>query len=122
MRFSYFIFLLALFGCSQSNQIVESDFPPPPPPPSLLPPLPPPNFTPTKESVLNIQVNPIPHPFNIGGAMPYAIWVDGKLLPMSPKLSTDVAKALNLKFTQPKDTAKIHSGEGWLYPLELKED
>jgi hypothetical protein len=41
---------------------------------------------------------------------------------MSPKLSTDLAQALNLKFIQPKDTAKIHNGEGWLYPLELEED
>ena len=121
MRVSYFIFLFVLFGCRQSDQIVGSDFPPPPPPPSLLPP-PPPNFTPTKQSVLNIQVNPIPHPFNLNGTIPYAIWVNGKPLPMSYDLSQNVAQALRLEFKQPKDTAKIHSGEGWLYPLKIKEE
>jgi len=87
----------------------------------LVPPAPP-NFAPSRESILNIQVNPIPHPFNLNGIMPYAIWINGKPLPMSPKLSTNLAQVLNLKFTQPKDTAKIHNGEGWLYPLELEED
>ena len=120
MKNSLFIFFILLFGCRQSGQIVESDFPPPPPPPSLLPP-PPPSFIPTKESILNIQVNPIPHPFNLNGTMPYAIWVNGERLPMSPELSTSVANALNLNFTQPKDTANIHNGEGWLFPLEIEE-
>lgn len=118
MKHSLYILFFIFLGCNHKGKILVTDFPPPPPPPFLLPPAPP-SFTPTRESVLNIQVNSIPHPFNIGGAMPYAIWVNGKLLPMSPKLSTDVAKALNLKFTQPKDTARIHNGEGWLSPLEI---
>ena len=121
MRVSYFIFLFVLFGCRQRDQIVGSDFPPPPPPPSLLPP-PPPNFTPTKQSVLNIQVNPIPHPFNLNGSVPYAVWVNGKRLPMNGNSSRNIAKALGLEFSQPKDTAKIHNGEGWLYPLKIEEE
>ena len=72
MKNSLIILFLFLFGCRQSGQIVDIDFPPPPPPPSLLPP-PPPNFTPTRDSVLSIQVNPIPHPFNLNGSVPYAV-------------------------------------------------
>lgn len=115
-----FLFLF-LFGCRQSGQITDIDFPPPPPPPSLLPP-PPPNFTPTRDSVLSIQVNPIPHPFNLNGSVPYAVWVNGKRLPMNGNSSRNIAKALGLEFSQPKNTAKIHNGEGWLYPLEIEED
>jgi len=119
MRVNLLIFLFVLSGCSNKRgRLVELDIPPPPPPPSVLPSSMPPNFIPSASELVDIQVNPIPAPFNLNGSMPYAIWVNGKLLPMSPKLSTDVARALNLKFTQPKDTAKIHSGEGWLYPLK----
>lgn len=120
MKNSLFIFFLVLFGCKQKDGILGVDFPPPPPPPSFLPP-PPPSFFPTRESVLNIQVNPIPHPFNLNGTMPYAIWVNGEPLPMSHELSQGVAKALQLEFKQPKNTAKIHNGEGWLYPIKVKE-
>jgi len=122
MRVNLLIFLFVLSGCSNKRgRLVELDIPPPPPPPSVLPSSMPPNFIPSASELVDIQVNPIPAPFNLNGSMPYAIWVNGKLLPMSPKLSTDVARALNLKFTQPKDTAKIHSGEGWLYPLKVVE-
>jgi len=120
MKNSLFILLFFFLGCRQNDQILSVDFPPPPPPPSFLPP-PPPNFSPTRESVLNIQVNPIPHPFNLNGTMPYAIWVNGEPLPMSYELSQSVARALQLEFKQPKNTAKIHNGEGWLYPIKVKE-
>ena len=121
-KVSPFIFLFLLFGCSSKRgKVIDLDIPPPPPPPSVLPSSAPPNFIPPVGKLIDIQVNPIPAPFNLDGSMPYAIWVNGKLLPMSPKLSTDVARALNLNFTQPKDTAKIHNGEGWLYPLKVVE-
>ena len=123
MRISLLIFLFALFGCSnKKGKVINLDIPPPPPPPSVFPSSAPPNFTPPVGKLVDIQVNPIPAPFNLNGIMPYAIWVNGKPLPMSPKLSIDVARALNLNFTQPKNTAKIHNGEGWLYPLNIETD
>ena len=97
---------------------MELNIPAPPPPPSFTPSSAPPSFTPPIEQLINIQVNPIPHPFNLNGAMPYAIWINGEQLPMSPRLSQSIATALGLEFSQPKNTAKIHSGEGWLYPLK----
>ncbi len=121
-KVSFFMLLFFLFGCSSKRgKVIDLDIPPPPPPPSVLPSSAPPNFIPPVGKLINIQVNPIPAPFNLDGSIPYAIWVNGKLLPMSPKLSTDVARALNLNFTQPKNTAKIHNGEGWLHPLKVVE-
>lgn len=121
-KVSFFMLLCFLFGCSSKRgKVIDLDIPPPPPPPSVLPSSAPPNFIPPVGKLINIQVNPIPAPFNLDGSIPYAIWVNGKLLPMSPKLSTDVARALNLNFTQPKNTAKIHNGEGWLHPLKVVE-
>jgi len=121
MRISLLIFLFVLFGCSnKKGRIIDFDIPVPPPPPSFTPPSTPPNFIPPIEKLINIQVNPIPHPFNLNGEMPYAIWVNGERLPMSPRLSQSIATALSLEFSQPKNTAKIHNGEGWLHPLKVE--
>ena len=68
-----------------------------------------------------IQVNRLPHPFNVNGQMPYQVWVDGERVPMNAQESRDVIKALNLKFVQPDDTAAIHSGAGWMRPLKLNK-
>ncbi len=122
MRISLLIFLFVLFGCSSKRgKVIDLDIPPPPPPPSLLPPSSPPSFEPPIDKLINLQVNPIPHPFNLNGTIPYAIWVNGEALPMSHSLSQSIAKALSLEFIQPKNTAQIHNGEGWLYPLDIKE-
>ena len=63
-----------------------------------------------------IEVNRLPHPFNVNGTLPYAVWVDGERLPLNSAEAQKIVDSLNLEFKQPKDTAKIHSGEGWLYP------
>ncbi len=123
MRISLLIFAFAFFGCSnKKGKVIDLDIPPPPPPPSLLPPSAPPNFEPPIDQLINIQVNPIPHPFNLNGTIPYAIWVNGEPLPMNYSLSQSIAKALSLEFKQPKNTAQIHNGEGWLYPLKIETD
>ena len=64
-----------------------------------------------------VQINPLPHPFNLNGNVPYAVWVNGKRLPLNNAQVKELAYTLDLKFKQPKDTAQIHSGEGWLRPL-----
>ena len=109
---------LAFFGCSQNRTETSSffDAPPPPPPPNILPDTAPPKYIPQFE---NIQVNTIPHPFNINGRMPFAVWVDGQKLPINSKESKAIVQALDIKFKQPKDTAQIHRGEGWLYPKKI---
>jgi len=68
-----------------------------------------------------IQINRLPHPFNLNGSIPYAIWVDGKKLKLTPKETQALAESLNLKFEQPEDTAEIHSGEGWLFPKKINK-
>ena len=121
MRVSLLIFVFAFFSCSnKKGKVIDLDIPPPPP--SLLPPSTPPSFEPPVDRLINLQVNPIPHPFNLNGTIPYAIWVNGEPLPMSYSLSQSIAKALSLEFKQPKNTAQIHNGEGWLYPLKIETD
>ena len=96
------------------------NMPRPPPPPSILPPSPAPNFTPNIVKFAELQINPIPHPFNLNGNIPYAVWLNGEKLNLNPGEIRSLASSLNLKFEQPTDTAKIHQGEGWIYPLKIK--
>jgi hypothetical protein len=105
-----------LCGCFNRNL---ADFPiAPPPPPNIMPDTPAPNYIPDIKSV---QVNTLPSPFNINGKLPFAVWVDGKKLPMNSKQSKMIVQTLNIKFVEPKNTAQIHSGEGWLYPKPINE-
>ena len=121
-KINYLFILLFASGC-QVNKIKDevAGFPTPPPPPKVFPSLPPPSFTPDINDIKEIQVNRLPHPFNLNGHMPYAIWVDGEKLALDSHELKSLATALNLKFTQPEDTAEIHNGEGWLFPKKIKE-
>ena len=69
-----------------------------------------------------VQINPLPHPFNLNGTMPYAVWVDGEKLNLTPKQTQDLTQSLNLEFKQPENTEAIHNGEGWLAPLDLENN
>lgn len=74
------------------------------------------------EEFSSMQINRIPHPFNLNGENPYAVWVDGKRLSLDRNQVKNLAQSLNLKFKQPEDTAQIHQGAGWLFPLEVDEE
>ena len=121
----YLIVPLALLcGCNHSNQVIEAidyPIPPPPPPPNIMPSSAPPNFKPDITELAEVQINPIPHPFNLDGSRPYAVWVNGERLPLNNVQIRALAQSLNLKFEQPENTAKIHNGEGWQYPLNLHD-
>ena len=68
-----------------------------------------------------IQVNSLPHPFNLDGSLPYQIWVDGERLPLRGEMVDKIIELLDLgEFKQPKDTAEIHNGAGWMFPLPVK--
>lgn len=69
-----------------------------------------------------VQINPLPHPFNLNGENPYAVWINGKKLRLDRKQTKALAKSLNLEFTQPPNTEAIHNGEGWLAPLNLEKN
>lgn len=123
----YLFIILFVCGCqTQKKQKTTINMPPPPPPPSITPPSPPPNFIPDREilgklkQIKEIQINRLPHPFNLNGNNPYVIWVDGKRLALNSHEVRHLAKVLNLHFTQPEDTAEIHNGEGWQYPKKIK--
>ena len=122
----YLVFYVALigWGCTPKASIEGIDFPLPPPPPFppdlSAPTSPPPPFIPSMKEVAEIQINPLPHPFNVNGTLPYAVWVNGEKLILNHVQTQALTKSLNLEFKQPENTAEIHSGEGWLFPLDLK--
>lgn len=130
MEMKHIFLSLVLCGCSPTKKdvVLSEPFAPPSPPPNMLPPnpppnirppSPPPNFIPNISDVAEVQINPIPHPFNLNGSIPYAVWVNGERLPLNSIEIRALAKSLNLNFEQPKNTAKIHNGEGWLFPLKI---
>jgi hypothetical protein len=125
MKSLFFLLLLFLAGCNSSSRVIESiDYPIRPPllfPPNIYPSHPPPPFKPSLAELAEVQINPLPHPFNVNGRIPYAVWVNGKKISLNSLETKALAKSLNLEFKQPKDTAQIHSGEGWLYPLPSKK-
>ena len=109
----YLFIVLFVCGCqTQKKQKTTINIPSPPP-----------SFTPSLaklQQIKEIQINRLPHPFNLNGNNPYAIWVDGKRLALNSNEVRHLAEALNLHFTQPEDTAEIHNGEGWQYPKKIK--
>lgn len=123
MKYFISLIVLSLFGCNHTNKINEGiNYPFPPPPPSILPSSPPPLFQPSVSDLAEIQINPLPHPFNVNGNIPYAVWVNGKRLNLTSVEIKAVARSLNLEFEQPINTAQIHAGEGWIFPLSLKNE
>ena len=123
-KFRLALFLLLFSSCHYENRIDKILSPNfiPPPPPSFTPPSLPPSFSPNILKARNVQVNRLPHPFNLNGRIPYAIWVDGKRVNLNHTQIKVLAQSLNLKFSQPLNTAKIHNGEGWIYPYQLNEN
>ena len=68
-----------------------------------------------------VQVNSLPHPFNLNGSMPYQVWVNGERLPLNGDKANQIVELLDIgPFEQPKDTFEIHSGAGWLRPLPVQ--
>jgi hypothetical protein len=124
MKYGIVFLTLFLIGCNHGGKKVEAIGYPifrPPPPPNILPPSSPPLFVPPFSELTRIQINPIPHPFNLNGDVPYAVWLNGEKLNLSSKEVRALAASLNLKFKQPTNTAQIHNGEGWLSPLQLNK-
>jgi hypothetical protein len=114
------LLLVFVVGCSDktpTNSLL-SEWLIIPPRPNSLPPTPPPSFIPDSSE---IQVNSIPHPFNLNGTRPYAVWVNGKRLQLSPHQTNLLTQSLNIRFSQPKDTAEIHNGSGWQRPLDEED-
>ena len=68
-----------------------------------------------------VQVNSLPHPFNLNGRMPYQVWVNGERLPLNGDKAKQIVSLLDLgPFEQPEDTAEIHSGAGWMRPFPIQ--
>lgn len=118
------IIILFLFGCNSSKQKqAKIELPNPPPPPiGIEPTSSPPAFIPNISEIKELQINRLPHPFNLDGALPFAVWADGERLSLNGKQAKELASYLGIEFTQPPNTAEIHNGQGWIYPYPTKQN
>jgi hypothetical protein len=118
------IIILFLLGCNSNKQKqTKIHLPTPPPPPiHLVPPNPPPSFIPDLLDIKELQVNRIPHPFNVNGNLPFVIWADGKRLHLNSLETKKLARFLGIEFEQPLNTKEIHNGEGWQRPFETSKN
>lgn len=73
------------------------------------------------DNVFDVQVNRLPHPFNLNGSLPFQVWVDGERMPLNDDRAKKIIKILDLNFTQPTDP-KLHSGVGWMFPYETRDN
>ena len=116
-----FIYFVLLAGCNSFDRgscrlkSINLDLPPPPPffsPSSLAP-----NFISNFSDFKQIQINNVPHPFNINGYLPCSVWINGEKVDLTPTQAQSLAKILNLKSYPAIDDQKLHEGIGWLQPL-----
>lgn len=121
------LLLITLFaiGCNHTEQPIDKKidfdfYQPPPPPPSIPMPTSAPNFIPKPIDFAEIQINEIPHPFNLNGHIPCQVWVNGERLNISPAEAQKLAKAVKLDKRSKIELSKLHSGDGWLAPLKVK--
>jgi|11_taG_2_1085331.scaffolds.fasta_scaffold34889_3 hypothetical protein len=115
---TYFIYFVLLVGCNSfdrdSASLAPISFEPPP---SSLSSFPSPNFIPNFGNLPQIQINKIPHPFDMGGYLPCAVWINGKRADLTPHEAQGLAKILNLRLYPSIDSKKLHEGVGWQQPL-----
>jgi hypothetical protein len=103
--------LILLMGCHShkpKGNIKEENH-------KTLPELPKHFLIPTSPPKYNVQINPVPFPFNITGS--YVVWVNNEKVNLNKQQLDALVSKLNLPTEKPKDTAKIHNGEGWLRPF-----
>lgn len=107
MKNKWWIVLLLLLGCNTHKERSKP-----------LPDLPDHFLLPTSPPQYNVQINPVPFPFNITGS--YVVWVNNEKINLNKSQVNALAKHLNLPLSNPKDTAQIHNGLGWLEPFKTK--
>jgi hypothetical protein len=98
MRAFHSLWILFLIGCAKK------------PPTNYI------NYAST--SATEIQINPIPHPLNINGMLPYVVWIDGKRANLNPLEVRKLALSLDLPLNV-RGTPEMHAGAGWLEPHTL---
>lgn len=102
------LFLICFFyGCYSTKKDTPRKKP--------LPDLPKHFLIPTSPPKYNVQINPVPFPFNMTGS--YVVWVNNERVHLDKKQLDTLVSKLNLSTERPKDTAEIHNGEGWLRPF-----
>lgn len=89
---------------------------------AVAPILPPPVIAEAIIQGREVQINHLPHPLNIGGTLPFAVWVDGERVPLDRVELQAIGQTLNIDFQSPPDTPEIHNGAGWAYPFRLVKD
>lgn len=107
MKNKWWIIFIFLFGCHSHKERSKP-----------LPDLPKHFLIPTDAPRYNVQINPVPYPLNIAGS--YVVWVNKKRVKLNKQEIDSLVKQLNLSTENPKDTAQIHNGDGWIRPFDNK--
>ena len=99
MKFILLSIALLLVGCNHHNKIkVEGvDYP------SLPPHV--------------IEINDVPHPFNLNNYNSYIVWVNGKRVDIPLEKKNALIALVGAKNIAPVSDEDIHNGDGWLRPL-----
>ena len=94
------IFLILLSGCHhiKKEKVIEGvDYP-------IVPPH-------------VIEINKVPHPFNLNNFNEYIVWVNGKKVSMQRDQKNALIALVGARNITPVSDADIHNGDGWLRPL-----
>jgi len=97
------ITLIFLTGCNHAQKQIHKAEETPQMPPDLPPHV--------------IEINSVPHPFNLNGHNPYVVWVNGKLIKLTSNQKKELINIVKAENIKPVSDADLHSGDGWLHPL-----
>tara|TARA_A200000159_G_scaffold54006_1_gene50036 strand:- start:17577 stop:17933 length:357 start_codon:yes stop_codon:yes gene_type:complete len=64
-----------------------------------------------------IEINSVPHPFNLNGGNPYVVWVNGQRVNLTLNQKKDLINIIKAENIKPVSEEDLHSGDGWLNPL-----
>jgi hypothetical protein len=64
-----------------------------------------------------IEINDVPHPFNLNNTNQYVIWINGKKVKVKNKDKQAIVALVGASNIKPVTDEDIHNGNGWLRPL-----
>lgn len=64
-----------------------------------------------------IEINKVPHPFNLNNFNEYVVWVNGKKVVMERNDKNALIALVGARNIAPVSDEDIHNGDGWLRPL-----
>ena len=67
-----------------------------------------------------IEINSVPHPFDLAGNNPYVVWMNGKRVKLPKQDLSELVSKVGEENIPEIDSSDIH--KGWLFPHFLEKD